>query len=209
LSHYQCEKCKKSIHEDYINTITVVGFPDVDFELCNDCIESLNLIKIDKDNQKNFELTIQEIKMVDDEENIYYADDYLKFKDEMLGEYIHEDFSLLGEMLNKMYKMRKKSSKPLNHELKTPKFNSDDLIKSIRNQLEIQKDSLCNPYMYGLYNGLEMCLATLEERECKFLELDEYYISLSNFIMNEIDKSVRIEQSVTLTVKNIIDKLRN
>jgi hypothetical protein len=172
LSHYQCEKCKKSIHEDYINTITVVGFPDVDFELCNDCIESLNLIKIDKDNQKNFELTI-------------------------------------GEMLNKMYKMRKKSSKPLNHELKTPKFNSDDLIKSIRNQLEIQKDSLCNPYMYGLYNGLEMCLATLEERECKFLELDEYYISLSNFIMNEIDKSVRIEQSVTLTVKNIIDKLRN
>lgn len=47
-------------------------------------------------------------------------------------------------------------------------------IKQINELKHIQEQSLCNSYMYGLYNGIEVLLAILENREpvCKIMDGD-------------------------------------
>jgi len=52
----------------------------------------------------------------------------------------------------------------------------DDFEKienDIKNMRDIQKDNLIDGYMVGLYNGLELALATIENREPIFEETKE------------------------------------
>jgi hypothetical protein len=52
----------------------------------------------------------------------------------------------------------------------------DKRIQSIAETLEIQSESAVDdPYMIGLYNGLELALATLEQREPVFRRTDGFF----------------------------------
>jgi len=45
-----------------------------------------------------------------------------------------------------------------------------EVANNIRELIDIQKDSLVDDYMVGLYNGLELSLSTIEKRKCIFKE---------------------------------------
>lgn len=51
-----------------------------------------------------------------------------------------------------------------------PKPTLESVIADLRNLRDTQSDSVCDQYMLGLYNGLELALATAENREPKYLE---------------------------------------
>ena len=41
-------------------------------------------------------------------------------------------------------------------------------VTEIRNMRDLQRNSIIDEYMTGLYNGLELALSILEEREAEF-----------------------------------------
>jgi len=51
----------------------------------------------------------------------------------------------------------------------------DNKIQIVKETLQIQKDNtrLNDKYMVGLYNGLELALAYMEEREPIYLKVEE------------------------------------
>ena len=43
-------------------------------------------------------------------------------------------------------------------------------IKEVRGIVELQRKSITDEYMRGLYNGMELILSTFESREPKYIE---------------------------------------
>lgn len=52
------------------------------------------------------------------------------------------------------------------------KFVVKQLTKPLKDQQKLQSIMLSDDYMVGLYNGIECCIATLEEREPKYYKSD-------------------------------------
>ena len=58
------------------------------------------------------------------------------------------------------------------------KRSLEDKLEDANNILSIQKDSYdYDPYMHGMYNGMELMLSIFEEREPKFLDAPETWTS--------------------------------
>jgi len=57
----------------------------------------------------------------------------------------------------------------------------DVKIEEARQMLQVQKDSYdYDPYMHGMYNGMEFMLSLIEEREPEFLDAPKKYTNNSS-----------------------------
>jgi len=53
------------------------------------------------------------------------------------------------------------------------------ILKELNSLKKIQKENLDNgaPYMVGLYNGIELCNATIKNRDAKFKSINKKYLN--------------------------------
>lgn len=90
MNHHEgirCERCERYVHEDYHNTLYVVGIEDLTFELCDVCIDENNLVKIEYDSIDNYSLTNEEIDLIVEGENVYYCEDLALFRRTCIEQY--------------------------------------------------------------------------------------------------------------------------
>jgi hypothetical protein len=69
------------------------------------------------------------------------------------------------------------------------------LIDDVRNMVDAQGQNGCwnfDPYMHGLYNGLEFALSILEKREPKFRDAPEKWLA-----DNGVKRTFRQDEATT------------
>lgn len=92
VDYIKCECCNRiGVAYDYIQTnIYIVGIKDLDFNICDDCIDEIGLIQLDEDAN----LSDEEINMILDGESLYKCIDKQNFIKKIVNSYTEEIYKL-------------------------------------------------------------------------------------------------------------------
>ena len=97
--------------------------------------------------------------------------------EELRDEYVGKDRYLV-DIVNEIYNDHEQEIAELRQEFQAKiseiNLEHDRKVDDIKRMRDIQRESVTDGYMQGLYNGLEFALSIVESREPIFLDADVY-----------------------------------